>query len=44
MDLILSQPSVDKGKVGEQMIGMGITPEAIEQNPVMYDAMTGSQI
>ena len=26
---------------GSTMIGVGITPEAIEQNPVVYDLMVG---
>lgn len=25
------------------MVGMGLTPEAIEQNPVMFDLMVGTQ-
>eukprot|EP00054_Salpingoeca_dolichothecata_P008009 m.45743 g.45743 ORF g.45743 m.45743 type:complete len:799 (+) comp17449_c0_seq1:3-2399(+) len=40
VDEILSQPVIAKKTAGAGMAGVGITPEAIEQNPVMYEAMS----
>ena len=36
---IATQPIVARQANGSTMIGTGMTPEAIEQNPVVYDLM-----
>ena len=39
LDTIATQPVIARLTKGSTMIGTGMTPEAIEQNPVMYDLM-----
>jgi len=39
LDLIGSDPIAAAGAKGSTFIGIGLTPEAIEQNPVVYDLM-----
>jgi hypothetical protein len=40
LDIIAQQPVAARNAAGSTMVGTGLTPEAIEQNPVMYELMT----
>ena len=39
---IANNPIDARQAPGSTMVGIGMTPEAIEQNPVMYDLMVRS--
>ena len=39
LDLIGSDPIATASTDGSTFVGVGLTPEAIEQNPVVYDLM-----
>ena len=40
LDYVGSQPVVDLKTSGSTMVGVGLTMEAIDQNPVMYELMS----
>ena len=39
---IMQAPLAALADLRSTMVGIGLTPEAIEQNPVMYDLMVGA--
>jgi hypothetical protein len=40
LDVLAQQPIAARAAAGSTMVGTGLTPEAIEQNPVVYELMT----
>jgi alpha-N-acetylglucosaminidase len=40
LDVLAQQPIAARNAPGSTMVGTGLTPEAIEQNPIVYELMT----
>ena len=44
LDVIASQPVLARASEGNTMVATGMTPEAIEQNPIMYQLMVSDGV